>query len=98
MRPIDIDVMLHHYVSAARYHTSSEEATTTEEELVEIGMLERVGVAENPTEGTRTSGYKITTKGETYIKALLKVPVPVTSYVVNWPLNPTYILEEGERD
>ena len=87
MTPLHIKIMLHHSISSERYslhdsaHASSEAVRDYHDELVMLGMLDKVG-----TTVYHQSGYKVTKKGEFYINYLLSIPVPSTKYVIEFDL------------
>ncbi len=89
MRPIDIDILMHYYITNVKHsQLGNAEHRKSHEAFVGMGMLERVGPPCPPPGEPEKSEFRLTNKGKVYIEALMAVPVPVTMYVVKWPGEP----------
>jgi hypothetical protein len=89
MTPLQIGLMLHYYTTPRPYaehepaHANSGAVCEQRLALYHAGMLE--------THSGAVSGYRVTEKGEAYVKALCAVQVPICKWVQ--PVSNTAMLE-----
>lgn len=80
MTPLQITMMMHYYASAAPYalddptHANSPAVKSQREKLVNVGLLQECPDC--------LSGYRTTTRGDAYVDAICKLPLPVQKWVM----------------
>jgi len=81
MTPLEISILLHYHVSADDYRNGDFSAPAVRNAIDEF---RRDGFLAEAVE----TYYRITEKGQFYVKALCAVPLPVTTWIIPQPHPP----------
>ena len=83
MTPFELDILLHYYSIAEDHPVVNRKPPIwpeTRKAFLDEGLMELVPMGE-----VRWATYRLTERGQAYIKAILEVPLPVKKWVMPEP-------------